>query len=85
MKMPKVLRPEIDIEYKGVLGFLYAMFCICRVGIKRMSVDFTMCNQIVCNRKFWIIPKYKFTKKRFDGNNLQDGGNEEKEGEKENA
>lgn len=76
MKMPKVLRPEIDIEYKGVLGFLCAMFCICRVRIKRMSVDFTMCNQIVCNQKFWIIPKYKFTKKRFDENNPKDGGNE---------
>lgn len=85
MKMPKVLRPEIDIEYKGIFGFLYAMFCICRVGIKQMSVDFAMCNQVVAKRKFWIIPKYKITRRLIDGNNPQDGGSEADEGEEENA
>lgn len=81
MKMPKVLRPEIEIEYKGIFGFLYAVFCICAIGIKRMSVDFTMLNQVVCNRKFLIVPKYKIEKRRFDGNNPQDGGSEPEEGE----
>lgn len=82
-KMPKVLRPEIEIEYKSVFSFMYALFCICKVGIKRMSVDFTMCNQVICNQKFLVIPKYKITRKRFYGNNKQQGN--ETEEEEENA
>lgn len=80
MKTPKVCRPEIEIEYKGVFGFLYAMVCIIRIGIKRVRVDVTMCNEeVVAKQKFWIIPKYKIAKQI----NLQGGVKEVEKSENE--
>lgn len=62
MKLPKVIRPDIEIEYKGAFGFLYALFCICRIGIKRMAVDIEFCGEAARKWKFFVIPKYTLTK-----------------------
>lgn len=38
--MPKVIRPEFEVEYKGFSGFLCALYAICSVGIKRAKISF---------------------------------------------
>ena len=70
MKLPKIMRPEIDIEYIGIKGFFAALLAICKVGIKKVRVNFqiaTLTAQIhgveggtVKGKVFYIIPKYKF-------------------------
>ena len=60
MKMPKVIRPEIEIEYKGFFGFLYALYAIFSVGVKRAKISCMVGNLNAKDIHFWIIPKYKF-------------------------
>lgn len=70
MKPPKILRPEIDVEYIGIKGFFAALYAVCRVGIKKARINYqiaTLTAQIhgveggtVKGKTFYIIPKYKF-------------------------
>lgn len=60
MKTPKVIRPEIEVEYKSFFGFLYALYVICHVGIKRAKISCMVGKLDVKDIHFWIIPKYKF-------------------------
>ncbi len=72
MKLPKIMRPEIEVEYIGVKGFFSALLAICRVGIKKARINLqiaTLTAQIhgveggkVKGKVFYIIPKYKFKK-----------------------
>lgn len=62
MKMPRVIRPEIEIEYKGVIGFLCALFCICWFGIRVMTVDVTFLGEKVGQYRLIVIPKYSIVK-----------------------
>ena len=69
MKLPKIMRPEIDIEYIGIKGFFAALLAICKVGIKKARINYqiaTFTAQIhgveggtVKGKTFYIIPKYK--------------------------
>lgn len=54
----KVFRPEIEIEYKGILGFVYALLAIIKIWIKRATIDITFCGETVQRRKVLIIPKW---------------------------
>lgn len=62
MKIPKVMRSEIEIEYKGLFGLLHAVIAILKVGIKTMTID--PCVYNMKNEKVWIVPKYTLTKVR---------------------
>ena len=64
MKMPKVIRPEFEVEYKGFTGFLCALCAICSVGIKRAKISCMAGNLNAKDIHFWIIPKYKFIRER---------------------
>lgn len=66
MKIPKVIQPVFEIEYKNIQGFICAIYAIIRVGIKKAHID---CCINPCSYKgtvkrhyFYIIPKYKFIK-----------------------
>lgn len=61
MKIPKVMRPEIEIGYKGLFGLLHAVTAILKVGIKTMTIDLSVYN--MKNAKVWIIPRYTLTKR----------------------
>ena len=70
MKMPKIIRPEVEVDYVGVIGFFAALIAVCRVGIKKAHVDCqikTLTPKIhgieggtVKRYYFYVIPKYKF-------------------------
>ena len=70
MKNPKIMRPEIEIEYVGIKGFFYALYAVCKVGIKKTSIvqnKYTYRREIHgfdagigIRHYFYIIPKYKF-------------------------
>ena len=70
MKMPKILRPEVEVEYVGVKGFFAALLAVCRVGIKKTHVDYELAiynaqthgfdGGKIKRYYFYIIPKYKF-------------------------
>lgn len=63
MKIPKIIRPEFEISYKGTLGFCYAIYAICKVGIHKAEITVSPVRISRINRvKVWIIPKYKLTK-----------------------
>ena len=57
MKIPKVIRPEFEVEYKGFFGFLYALYVICYVGIKREKIHCMVGKYHVKDIHLWIIPK----------------------------
>lgn len=59
MKLPKILRPEVEVEYVGVKGFFAALYAICRVGIKRAHINVTFGGKIA-KHYYYVIPKYKF-------------------------
>lgn len=70
MKLPKIMRPEVEIEYIGIKGFFAALLAICKVGIKKAHVDchisqFNIQSHgfdggTVKRYYFYVIPKYKF-------------------------
>lgn len=66
MKIPKIMRPEIEVEYVGVKGFFAALLAICKIGIKKAHIDcqiktlFHGNGGIVKRYYFYILPKYKF-------------------------
>ena len=64
MKMPKVIRPEFEVEYRGFFGFLCALYAICSVGIKRAKISCMAGKHDVKDIHFLIIPKYKFIRER---------------------
>ena len=60
MKLPKVMRTEFEVEYNGLFGFLYALYAICNVGVKRVKISCMVGKHNIKDVYFWIIPKYKF-------------------------
>ena len=64
MKKPKIIRPEIDVEFVGVAGFFDALRKICKFGIRKCEVNQHInISRHVKNIKrthFWIMPKYYF-------------------------
>ena len=69
MKPKKILRPEIEVEYVGVKGFLLALFAICKTGIKKVATDYcitTVKGDIATYKRYYayVLPKYKFKKVR---------------------
>lgn len=65
MKMPKVLRPEVEIEYMGVYGFLCALLCMFKIWIKKVPIDYTINGETVMKHKFFVIPKYRIARGRM--------------------
>lgn len=66
MKLKKIFMPEIEIEFIGVKGFFAALLAVCKVGIKKASINYTIkdfpqwkCRNIKTHY-FYVIPKYKF-------------------------
>ncbi len=64
LKMRKIIRPEITIEYKGIKGLCIAIVSVIKVGIKRVR-----CNIQIKGNEHWgvvkvitvyAIPKYEF-------------------------
>lgn len=42
MKLPKIQRPEIEVKFVGIKGFLLFLKALCKVGlIKRVHIDYT--------------------------------------------
>ena len=40
MKLSKIVRPEIEIEFIGVKGFFAALLAICKIGIQKWHFDY---------------------------------------------
>lgn len=72
-ELKKVMRPEIEIEYKGVFGFLYALFCVVKIGIKRCVINIDILGfekygqNAIQKQVFYVIPKYTFKKMQGGG------------------
>lgn len=64
MKLPKILRPEIEIEIYSFGGLLQAVKVCVIIGVKRMRVTYKLLNFNYMTHKFIVIPKYKFVKGR---------------------
>lgn len=66
MKIPRIIRPEIEIKFKGFLGFVHAVYAIIRVGIKRVKITLEIKGVGDYPQKtIYVIPKYKM--KRWVG------------------
>ena len=65
MKLQKILRPEIEVEFIGVKGFFAALLAICKIGIKKANINFVIKTYLKGNagtvkkHSFYVIPKYK--------------------------
>ena len=64
MKLPKILRPEIEIEIYSFGGLLQAVKVCVIIGVKRMRVTYKLLGCNYMTHKFIVIPKYKFVKGR---------------------
>lgn len=69
MKRSKIIRPEIEVEFVGVKGFIAFLTAICKVGlVKKAHVDYqikSFCGVeggTVKRLYYYIIPKYKLKK-----------------------
>lgn len=68
MKVKKIFRPEIEVEYVGVKGFLMALYGICKVGIRKATLNIYIKSILsdkaghVQKRTCFVIPKYKLKK-----------------------
>ena len=66
MKRPRIIRPEVEVEYIGLIGLLLALCSICKFGVKKVYVNaaYSMFNGntgAVCKKiPYYVIPKYKF-------------------------
>ena len=66
MKLPKIIRPDIEIEFIGIKGFFVALYAVFKVGIKKAHIDCTIKTYlrgnagIVKRYYFYVVPKYKF-------------------------
>ena len=71
MKIKRILRPDIELQYKNVLGFLYCLYGICKTGVKIINIKYLICvggtpnkNNYVKVVKTLVIPKYHLKKMR---------------------
>lgn len=73
MKRSKIYRPEIEVEFVGVKGFIAFLIAICKVGlIKKVHIDLqikTFTPKVhgveggtIKRIPYYIIPKYKLKK-----------------------
>lgn len=69
MKLSKIIRPEIEVEFVGVKGFIAFLTAICKVGlIKKAHIDLQIKSfygvegGTVKRHYYYIIPKYKLKK-----------------------
>lgn len=63
MKLPKVIRPEIEIEYKGLKGFILVLYGVLTFGVRRFKLNFSAGKSIIGTHTFIVIPRYKFTRR----------------------
>lgn len=68
MKLPKIMRPEIDIEYIGIKGVFAALYAVCRVGIKKARINYQIATFTAQNCKNVCEPKYKAEIERLQQN-----------------
>lgn len=61
MKLPDIVRPEFEIKYKNIIGFMWGVICAIRFGIRKFNANIVFEFGGIQHR-FWIIPKYKFIK-----------------------
>ena len=74
MVFPRIMRPEIEIEYEQLIDRLLAIIPILQVGIKKIKINLLMLDknmkQVKVDEKTcYIIPKYSF-KRRVTNENL---------------
>ena len=64
IKNVEIIRPEIRVEYKGIMGLCAAVAAVLKVGIKRIKI-----NVQIKGNEYWgtvktitayVIPKYEF-------------------------
>lgn len=74
MKRSKIYRPEIEVEFVGVKGFIAFLIGACKVGlIKKVHIDYqikSFCGVeggTVKRLYYYAIPKYRLKKvKKID-------------------
>ena len=64
MKLYKIMRPNIEVEFVGIIGFFAALSAIFKVGIRRKTFDYRVnfCSGYagtVKKHTYYVIPKYK--------------------------
>lgn len=65
-RIRKIIRPQFEIEYIGIKGFLSALLAICKVGIKRVRLNYVVKSWANGNAgtvkvvTHYVIPKYTF-------------------------
>ena len=62
MKLPKIIRPEIEVEYQNLYGLIIGLFVCARHCCKRITLDLKAGEAIVSRQKIWCVPKFKFVK-----------------------
>ena len=74
MVFPRIMRPEIEIEYERLIDRFLAIIPILQVGIKKIKINVLMLDKNMKQVKVdeqtcYIIPKYSF-KRRVTNENL---------------
>ena len=64
MKIRKIMRPVIEVEYSSLTGRIIAYYVWLKFVIlkSRVTLNFSLNDRIISQRKCLIIPKYKFIK-----------------------
>jgi hypothetical protein len=63
-KKRRIYRPDIEIEFESLTQIPRILLTICKVGIRKIDLDL-MCGEYKIGViKRWVIPKYRFIKRR---------------------
>lgn len=63
-KKRRIYRPEIEIEYQSITQIPIILLTICKFGIRKVNCNITTDKYTVGIIKMWVIPKYRFIKRR---------------------
>lgn len=65
MKIRKILRPVIEVEYSSFTGRIIAYIAWLKFVIvkSRVTLDFKLNGRLISQKKILLIPKYVFIKK----------------------
>lgn len=62
MKLPRLIRPQLDIEYVRYRDFPRIVSIILRRAVFVRVLNIQICGVTVKKHRIWIIPKYKVKK-----------------------
>ena len=57
-KFPKIIRPEIEMEYSNLSEIFHILAAILHVGIRRVKCDVTLGSTTIDTLRYWVIPRY---------------------------